>query len=302
MEIGDSLKHIWNVTFSGIVRFGLFEESFILAGGVRKHSGLKNVTLHNVCVGDNSYIGNISNYVANYDIGARTLIENVDVIVTEGESSFGNGTEVSVLNETGGREVAMVERLSAHLAYIMALYRHRPLLSDRLRAITDRFTREHTSKTGTIGSDVTIRNTGSITDVRIGDCAVISGAGRLRNGTIVSNPDAPVTIGYNYPSEKVGQKGIIKVSDKFFTDDEISRLSVVAPNVVLNIIHDYEVVEKKTVRTPDELRGIVRCNNPKCITNNEPMATVFHMVDKEKGILKCHYCDKEQNIEEVELS
>ena len=112
----------------------------------------------------------------------------------------------------------------------------------------------------------------------------------------------PVTIGYNYPSEKVGQKGIIKVSDKFFTDDEISRLSVVAPNVVLNIIHDYEVVEKKTVRTPDELRGIVRCNNPKCITNNEPMATGFHVVDKEKGILKCHYCDKEQNIEEVELS
>ena len=201
VEIGDSLKHIWNVTFSGNVRFGLFEESFILAGGVRKHSGLKNVTLHNVCVGDNSYIGNISNYVANYDIGARTLIENVDVIVTEGESSFGNGVEVSVLNETGGREVAMVERLSAHLAYIMALYRHRPLLSDRLRAITDRFTREHTSKTGTIGSDVTIRNTGSITDVRIGDCAVISGAGRLRNGTIVSNPDAPVTIGYGVVAE-----------------------------------------------------------------------------------------------------
>jgi len=112
----------------------------------------------------------------------------------------------------------------------------------------------------------------------------------------------PVTIGYNYPSEKVGQKGIIKVSDKFFTDDEISRLSVVAPNVVLNIIHDYEVVEKKTVRTPDELRGIVHCNNPKCITNNEPMSTVFHVVDKAKGILKCHYCDKEQNIEEVELS
>ena len=112
----------------------------------------------------------------------------------------------------------------------------------------------------------------------------------------------PVTIGYNYPSEKVGQKGIIKVSDIFFTDDEISRLSVVAPNVVLNIIHDYEVVEKKTVLTPDELRGIVRCNNPKCITNNEPMQTVFHVVDKTKGVLKCHYCDKEQDIDKVELS
>ena len=113
--------------------------------------------------------------------------------------------------------------------------------------------------------------------------------------------DTPVTIGYNYPSNKIGRKGIIKVSDKFVTDEEISRLSVVAQNVVLNIIHDYEVVEKKTVKTPDELRGIVKCNNPKCITNNEPMNTVFHVVNKEKGILKCHYCDKEQFIEKVEL-
>ena len=113
--------------------------------------------------------------------------------------------------------------------------------------------------------------------------------------------DTPVTIGYNYPSNKIGRKGIIKVSDKFFTDEEISRLSVVAQNVVLNIIHDYEVVEKKTVITPDELRGIVKCNNPKCITNNEPMNTVFHVVNKEKGILKCHYCDKEQFMEKVEL-
>lgn len=113
--------------------------------------------------------------------------------------------------------------------------------------------------------------------------------------------ETPVTIGYNYPSNKIGRKGIIKVSDKFFTDEEISRLSVVAQNVVLNIIHDYEVVEKKTVKTPDELRGIVKCNNPKCITNNEPMNTVFHVVNKENGILKCHYCDKEQFIEKVEL-
>lgn len=111
----------------------------------------------------------------------------------------------------------------------------------------------------------------------------------------------PVTIGYNYPSAKVKNKGIIKVSGKFFTDDEISRLSVVAPKVVLNIIQNYEVVEKKTVETPDELRGIVRCNNPKCITNNEPMQTVFHVTDKDHGILKCHYCDKEQDINKVEL-
>ena len=111
----------------------------------------------------------------------------------------------------------------------------------------------------------------------------------------------PVTIGYNYPSKKLGKKFIIKIEDKFFTDEEISRLSVVAPNVVLNVIRDYEVVEKKKVVTPDTLKGIVRCNNPKCITNNEPMNTIFHVIDKNSGIIKCHYCDKEQVISEVKL-
>lgn len=110
--------------------------------------------------------------------------------------------------------------------------------------------------------------------------------------------ETPVTIGYNFLSKKLGKKGIIKIENKFFTDEEISRLSVVAPNIVLNIIHDFEVIEKKTVRTPEEIRGIVKCNNPKCITNNEPMATHFHVAN---GILTCHYCEKEQDINKVEL-
>ena len=87
--------------------------------------------------------------------------------------------------------------------------------------------------------------------------------------------DTPVTIGYNLPSSKMGKKGIIKIANKYFTDEEINRLSVVAPNIVLNTIHNFEVVEKKRVETPSELHGIIKCNNPKCITNNEPMATYF---------------------------
>ncbi len=113
--------------------------------------------------------------------------------------------------------------------------------------------------------------------------------------------ETPVTIGYNYPSKKLGRKGIIKVENVFFTDEQISQLSVVSPNVVLNVIRDYEVVEKKKVETPDTLRGLVRCNNPKCITNNEPMPTVFNVIDKAAGIIKCRYCDKEQHIDKVKL-
>ena len=108
----------------------------------------------------------------------------------------------------------------------------------------------------------------------------------------------PVTIGYNLRSKKLGKKGIIKIENKFFTDEEISRLSVVAPNIVLNVIKDFEVIEKKTVTTPRVIKGIVKCNNPKCVTNNEPMPTLFHV---ENGILTCHYCEKEQDINKVEL-
>ena len=124
--------------------------------------------------------------------------------------------------------------------------------------------------------------------------------------TIVSllglkNSELNITIGNNLPSKKLGKKGIIKVADRFFSDEEISRLSVVAPNAQLNIIHNYEVVEKKQVIMPDVVKGIVKCGNPKCITNNEPMTTIFHVVCKENGILKCHYCEKEQNKETIKL-
>lgn len=113
--------------------------------------------------------------------------------------------------------------------------------------------------------------------------------------------DSNITIGYNLESKKLGKKGIIKIADRFFSDEEISRLSVVAPHIKLNIIKSYKVVEKKEAIMPDELKGIVKCNNPKCITNNEPMQTWFHVVDKEKGLLKCHYCEKEQQKDNIKL-
>lgn len=99
----------------------------------------------------------------------------------------------------------------------------------------------------------------------------------------------------------MGAKGIIKVSDKFFKEDEINRIALVAPNVNLNIIRDYEVIEKKKVTLPDEIIEIVKCNNPKCITNNEPMKTRFEVIDKENVVLQCHYCELKIKKEEIVL-
>lgn len=110
-----------------------------------------------------------------------------------------------------------------------------------------------------------------------------------------------ITIGFNLQSKKLGKKGIIKIADKFFTDDEINRIAVVAPNVKLNIIRNYEVVEKRELTLPDELIGIVKCANPQCITNNEPMPTRFHVIDKDRCVIRCHYCEKEQERKDITL-
>ena len=108
-----------------------------------------------------------------------------------------------------------------------------------------------------------------------------------------------VIIGYNLESPGLGIKSIIKMANKFFTDEELNQLAVVCPNLTLCIIRDYEIVEKRTVCLPSELRGIVRCTNPKCITNNEPMLTHFHVDASQR--LKCHYCNTVIGLDEVKL-
>lgn len=108
-----------------------------------------------------------------------------------------------------------------------------------------------------------------------------------------------ITIGNNFISGEMGRKGVIKIADKFFEEDELDRIALIAPNVILNVIRDYEVVEKRTVTLPDEVVGLVKCNNPKCVTNNEPMPTRFEVIDKEKGTLKCHYCERKINKENI---
>lgn len=183
------------VRFSGNIRLGSFRKVFELPGGMRKHSGIYYATLHNVTVGDDCCIENVKNYIANYNIGRGTFIENVDIILVDGQSSFGNGVEVSILNETGGREVIIYDSLSAQAAYIMTMYRHRPEMIARLKSMVKSYVASVTSSVGHIGEDVVIADSGYIKNVRIGDCCQIEGASRLKNGSINSNRKAPVHIG-----------------------------------------------------------------------------------------------------------
>ena len=192
-----SAEHVRYARFSGNIRLGRFSKVFRLAGGMTKHAGLYHVTLHNVTVGDDCCIENVKNYIANYDIGDNTFIENVDIILTDCPSSFGNGVQVSVLNETGGSEVVIYDRLSAQTAYLMAHYRDRADMLARLHEAIGRYVADVTSEVGRIGSNVVIADAGYIKNVRIGDWCKIEGASRLKNGSINSTASAPVHIGVN---------------------------------------------------------------------------------------------------------
>lgn len=110
-----------------------------------------------------------------------------------------------------------------------------------------------------------------------------------------------VTFGYNLESKKLGKKAIIKVSDKYLSQEEVNKIAILAPKAKINIIKNYEVAEKMVLQLPDQLNGVIRCKNPKCITNNEPMNTKFRTIDKAIGLFKCHYCERIMEGENAEI-
>ncbi len=101
-----------------------------------------------------------------------------------------------------------------------------------------------------------------------------------------------ITFGMNLESKRMGSKAIVKISDRFFETAEINRIALVAPQAKLNVIKNYEVVEKKVVELPDYIEGLVKCVNPQCVTNKERVKTKFTVLSKKEVLLQCHYCEK----------
>ena len=105
--------------------------------------------------------------------------------------------------------------------------------------------------------------------------------------------ESQITIGINLASKLYGRKGIIKIADKFFEDEELNKLALIAPKATVNVIRDFKVVEKKTLTMPKEIIGIAKCMNPKCVTNHQPIKTRFNTVVRNDEIsLLCHFCEK----------
>ncbi len=191
-----STEQVRNVQFVGSVKLGRVGGKINTKDGEIKQSGLLNSKLQDCEIGRDVLIENTP-LVKNYRIGDNVVIENVNSISVTGTSSFGNGFEIEVLNEGGGRELKIFDRLSAQLAYMLVSYQHDPDLIDALdRMITD-YAEKISSTYGTIGEGAEIMNSGTLCDVIVGAHASIIGASLLKNGTIASNNHAPVYIGEN---------------------------------------------------------------------------------------------------------
>ena len=190
-----SPSFISNVHFSGNIFLGTYEKVFEKEGGLKKHSGIYNSVLHNCTIGNDVFIDKINNYIANYYIEDGAYIENVNVLMVDGLSSFGNGVKVAVMIENGAREISIFDKLTSQFAFLSVFYRQQANFTSELERIANEYSNLQFSETGRIGKNVQIVNCGQIKNVRVGDFAKLDGVTLLENGTIVSNENAPVNIG-----------------------------------------------------------------------------------------------------------
>ena len=185
----------YNVTFSGDVTLGEFTKTFTDESGVTIRCGISNAHIHNCSIGSNVLISNIGDYIANYNIGDDVVIKNSGKIHTEGKSTFGNGTEVAVLNETGGRAVKIWDQLSAHLAYIIALYRHRDIAIKKIEEMVAEYSGSQISDRGIISSNTKILDCREIRNIKLGPYSRVEGAISMNEGSVNSCKEDPVFIG-----------------------------------------------------------------------------------------------------------
>ena len=194
-------QNIVNVRFSGEVKLGVFQDKIEVEKGVIKTSGLWNCCIEDCTISDNVLVSNVGNLV-NYQLEEDVAIENVGTLVVNGETAFGNGIEIEVLNEGGGRELKIFDKLSSQLAYALVVYRHDPDFIKGLEDIIDKYVESKKSTRGKIAKGARVLNTKSIRNVWIGESAIVSGASNLEEGTIASCKEAPVKIGEDVVAKK----------------------------------------------------------------------------------------------------
>jgi carbonic anhydrase/acetyltransferase-like protein (isoleucine patch superfamily) len=187
-------NRVWNTQFIGDVSIGK-NSGKVTVDGLERPCGIRSATIANCTIGNNVFIANVGSFIGNYDIEDDVVIEDVSVMVSEATAQFGNGEEVNVLNETGGRSVTLFEELNAQIAYVQAFYRHDKKFGTKLDAIIRKHTARRHSGKGRLSKGAQVRSCKIIKNVSIGPSASLQGALELRNGTILSCSEHPTQVG-----------------------------------------------------------------------------------------------------------
>lgn len=198
---GFAPARVRNTDFLGQVKLGNLTGKVKSAQGLEKPCGIYNAVIADCTIANHIRIANIGVHIAGYDIADNVCIEDVATMQTNPGAAFGNGVEITVLNEASGREVVLFDQLSVQFAYIMCLHRYRPKLIEKLKAITAAYVDSVRSDRGKVGTGVCICSTARIIDVNIRPYAKVDGASSLINGTILSSQDAPTIVGVKVIAE-----------------------------------------------------------------------------------------------------
>jgi hypothetical protein len=192
---GFDARRVHNVAFVGSVSIGALGGSIAFEGGVNLPAEISNSTIVNCEIGNNVRITNVRGHIANYRVGDGAAVVDVGVIAASAGARFGNGVDLETANEGGGREVKLFNEISSQFAYIIAQHRYRPAMIKKMNAMVDAYIEKSTPSTGVIGEGAIVQHVPEMIDVNVGPFAVVSGAARLRNGTILSEKAAPAKVG-----------------------------------------------------------------------------------------------------------
>lgn len=188
-------SQLTEVTFVGHCTLGDLSGSHIDRYGIKRSNGICHALLKDTTIGDGAYIANVRDCISDYDIGADVTVSNVNAIYMSGASTFGNGVSVPVLNETGGIEVPLSRKLTAQIAYLLVTTPDSDPIHQELVRLISADVEECRSERGTIGDNVRIVNTGTVTDGYIGDGSIIDGASILSDFSLCSRPGYPAVVG-----------------------------------------------------------------------------------------------------------
>ncbi|MDX1285017.1 MAG: DUF4954 family protein, partial [Draconibacterium sp.] len=229
VEVGISFspKSISDVRFSGNVKLGNQSGNVQIEESITKPATIRNCYIENCTIDEDVFITNVGSLI-NYSVGSNVVIENVGSLIVSGTTIFGNGHEINVLNEGGGRELPIFDKLSAQVAYLLVMYRHNSTLIEKLKKMVAFYVEDKKSGVGEIGKNSVIQHTKSIRNVNVGPYTKILGASKLVEGTIVSNEKAPVYIG-----EEVVAENFIVLSGSKIDGSAILSSTFVGQGVII---------------------------------------------------------------------